>query len=59
MEGYAIQEREHIPYSDEPQQATDFGNWRRERFGNNKAKVKKSVAKAKRKMAKVAKRKNR
>ena len=60
MEGMLIQEREYIPYNDEPQQDLSYDpNYRRGRACNNKAKVKKSVAKAKRKMAKLSKRKNR
>ncbi len=61
MQEFVIQPRDVEPWDDQaPQQADDYDpNYRRERWGNNKAKVKKSVAKAKRKMAKLSKRKNR
>lgn len=47
-----------VPY-DEPCQDNCEPSYRRERFGNNKYHMPKSVAKAKRKAAKISRRKNR
>lgn len=49
---------EEIP--SEPQQDLSYDpNYRHERMGNNRKKISKTVAKARRKMAKVSQRKNR